>query len=40
MPYAAIDALKFERKKVGDAQLDAQVRVTLYFRPSNPNETR
>jgi hypothetical protein len=40
MPYAAIDALKFERKKVGDAQLEAQVRVTLYFRPSNPNETR
>jgi len=40
MPYAAIDALKFERKKVGDAQLEAQVRVTVFFRPSNPNETR
>jgi hypothetical protein len=40
MPYAAIDGLRFERKKVGDAQLEAQVRVTLFFRPSNPNETR
>jgi hypothetical protein len=40
MPYAAIDALRFERKKVGDAQLDAQVRITLFFRPGNPNETR
>jgi hypothetical protein len=40
MPYAAIDGLRFERKKVGDAQLEAQVRITLFFRPSNPNETR
>lgn len=40
MPYAAVDALRFERKKVGDAQLEAQVRVTLFFRPSNSNETR
>jgi hypothetical protein len=40
MPYAAIDGLRFERKKVGDAQLEAQVRVTLFFRPSNSNEIR
>jgi hypothetical protein len=40
MPYAAIDGLRFERKKVGDAQLEAQVRVTLFFRPGNPNESR
>ena len=40
MPYAAIDGLRFERKKVGDAQLEAQVRITLFFRPSNTNETR
>jgi len=40
MPYAAVDGLRFERKKVGDAQLEAQVRVTLFFRPSNSHETR
>jgi len=40
MPYAAVDGLRFERKKVGDAQLEAQLRVTLFFRPSNPNEIR
>lgn len=40
MPYAAIEALRFERKKVGDTQLEAQVRVTLFFRPSNPSEIR
>jgi hypothetical protein len=40
MPYAAVDGLRFERKKVGDAQLEAQVRVTLFFRPGNTNETR
>jgi len=40
MPYAAVDGLRFERKKVGDAQLEAQVRITLFFRPSNLNETR
>jgi hypothetical protein len=40
MPYAAVDALRFERKKVGDAQLEAQVRITLFFRPGNSNEFR
>jgi hypothetical protein len=40
MPYAAVDGLRFERKKVGDAQLEAQVRITLFFRPGNPGETR
>jgi hypothetical protein len=40
MPYAAVDGLRFERKKVGDAQLEAQVRVTLFFRPGNSSEIR
>jgi hypothetical protein len=38
MPYAAVDALRFERKKVGDTQLEAQLRLTLFFRPGNSNE--
>ena len=28
-------ALRFERKNAGDVQLDAQVRLTVYFRPNN-----
>ena len=32
MPIASIDALQFERKKVTDDQLQAQLRLTLYFR--------
>ena len=32
MPNASLDALRFERKKAGDAQLDAQVQLTVYFR--------
>ena len=34
MPGASIDALRFERKKADDAQLEAQLRFTLYARPS------
>jgi hypothetical protein len=34
MPIASLDALRFERKKAVDAQLEAQVRVTLHLRPS------
>jgi hypothetical protein len=33
MPIASIDALRFERKKAADTQLEAQVRVTLHARP-------
>jgi len=40
MPYAAIDTLRFERKKIGDSELDAQLRITLFFRPGNSSETR
>lgn len=32
VPIASVDALRFERKKVGDTSLEAQVRLTLYFR--------
>jgi hypothetical protein len=34
MPTASLDALRFERKKAADTQLEAQVRVTLHARPS------
>ena len=34
MPGASIDALRFDRKKADDAQLEAQLRLTLYARPS------
>ncbi|HEX6690386.1 MAG TPA: hypothetical protein VF110_04490 [Burkholderiales bacterium] len=33
MPTASVDAVRFERKKAADTQLEAQVRLTLYFRP-------
>ena len=34
MPIASIDALRFERKRAADTQLEAQVRVTLYAQPA------
>jgi hypothetical protein len=34
MPSVSIDALRFDRKKADDAQLEAQLRFTLYARPS------
>jgi Tfp pilus assembly protein PilO len=34
MPIASLDALRFERKKALDTQLEAQVRLTLYARPT------
>lgn len=33
MPVASVDAVRFERKRAADTQLEAQVRLTLYFRP-------
>ena len=33
MPTASLDAVRFERSKAGDAQLEAQVRLTIYLRP-------
>jgi len=38
MPIASLDALRFERKKVTDPQLEAQIRLTIYFRPQNEGE--
>lgn len=38
MPFASIDALQFERRKVTDARLQAQLRVTLYFRTGGQTE--
>ena len=32
MPMLSLDTLRFERKKVGDTQLEAQLRLTLHFR--------
>ena len=34
MPVASVDALRFERKKALDAQLEAQVRLTIHARPT------
>lgn len=33
IPTVSIDGLRFERKKISETQLDAQIRLTLYFRP-------
>jgi hypothetical protein len=40
MPTVSIDALRFERKRAGDPQLDAQVRLTMYFRPRDDSEAK
>jgi hypothetical protein len=34
IPVASIDALRFERKRALDAQLEAQVRLTIHARPT------
>jgi hypothetical protein len=34
MPIASLEALRFERKKAADTELDAQLRLTLHLRPS------
>ena len=33
MPVAAVDRVRFERKQPGDAQIEAQIQLTLFFRP-------
>jgi len=38
MPIASLEALRFERKKVGDARIEAQIRLTIYFRPATEGE--
>ena len=36
---ASVDGLRFERKKIGDTQLDAQITLTFYFNPSTQAPT-
>jgi hypothetical protein len=38
MSIASLDTLRFERKKVGDTHLEAQVRLTIHFRPESGEE--
>ena len=33
-PIASVDAMRFERKRAGETMLDAQLRLTVHFRPS------
>ncbi len=40
MPTAAVDALLLERKRPDDAEIDAQLRMTLYFRAAGAEERR
>lgn len=40
VPIASVDALRFERKKAGETLLEAQVRLTLYFRPQEELDGR
>ena len=40
MPTAAVDALLLERKKPDDAEIDAQLRMTLYFRAAGGEPIR
>jgi hypothetical protein len=37
MPIASVDALRFERKKVGETRLDAQFRLTIHLRSAPGN---
>ncbi len=34
IPAMSIDGLRFERKKITDTQLDAQIKLTLYLQPA------
>jgi hypothetical protein len=34
MPGAAVDSLQFARSSASETRIEAQVRLTLYFRPS------
>jgi hypothetical protein len=40
MSMLSLDTLRFERKRVGDTQLEAQVRLTLHFRPDGEESLR
>lgn len=34
VPTASLDAVRFERKRAADAELDAQLRITIYVQPA------
>jgi hypothetical protein len=40
MTIASLDQLRFERKKANDTQLEAQVRLTIHFRPGGEEPVR
>jgi hypothetical protein len=40
VPIASIDTLRFERKRVGDTQLEGQVRLTIHFRREGEDTPR
>ncbi len=40
MPIASVDTLRFERKRVADAQLEGQVRLTIHFRREGDDAPR
>lgn len=40
MSIASLDTLRFERKKAGDTHLEAQVRLTIHFRPESDENFR
>lgn len=40
MPITSVDGLRFERKKAAEAQLDAEVRLTIHFRPAEADRAR
>lgn len=40
MPIVSVDALRFERKKIADTQIEAQVSLTIHFRPNDDVEMR
>ncbi|HTD91839.1 MAG TPA: hypothetical protein VK663_14325, partial [Burkholderiales bacterium] len=39
IPTMSIDGLRFERKKISETQLEAQIRLTLYFSPAGTAAT-
>ena len=38
LPAVSLDALRFERKRIGETRLEAQLRLTIYFRPAGAGE--
>jgi hypothetical protein len=40
MSIASLDQLRFERKKANDTKLEAQVRLTIHFRPDGEEPVR